>query len=333
MSAVNTGSMRFSSVASRSGTSALRATRSVSPTSRRAHIESRSRHSSSLEIVSRRISSICSRSLLSPQDPLDAAPDLAVAGREREVEIVEHACRDEHGEHRLPGARTDRLASELVLSCSRNGSIASVGVADAIPDHQIDQSAMLGERASRCERDRFLLTETGSGPDKAAERLEVSQLQIRRLAEERQHIWASSSAKSTRRASPRSPRARSRRRARRRPSPPEPIHHVARTYGPTQRLPADAAPPRAWALSGTRRRCRSLGGGPGGVFGPPRLGKQRRGTLLRGGSGRRTGSTYVTRFADLNVDQDILDALTTKGIEDSFPIQEQTIPLSLPVRT
>ncbi|MGO1628885.1 MAG: DEAD/DEAH box helicase, partial [Microbacterium sp.] len=38
----------------------------------------------------------------------------------------------------------------------------------------------------------------------------------------------------------------------------------------------------------------------------------------------------MTRFADLNVDQDILDALTTKGIEDSFPIQEQTIPLSLP---
>ncbi|MCX6502454.1 MAG: DEAD/DEAH box helicase [Microbacterium sp.] len=35
-------------------------------------------------------------------------------------------------------------------------------------------------------------------------------------------------------------------------------------------------------------------------------------------------------FADLGVDQDIIDALAARGIIDSFPIQEQTIPLSLP---
>ena len=38
----------------------------------------------------------------------------------------------------------------------------------------------------------------------------------------------------------------------------------------------------------------------------------------------------MTTFADLGVDQDILDALAHKGIVDAFPIQEQTIPLSLP---
>jgi superfamily II DNA/RNA helicase len=38
----------------------------------------------------------------------------------------------------------------------------------------------------------------------------------------------------------------------------------------------------------------------------------------------------VTTFAELGVDQDIVDALASKGIVDSFPIQEQTIPLSLP---
>ncbi|WP_040164998.1 DEAD/DEAH box helicase [Microbacterium gorillae] len=38
----------------------------------------------------------------------------------------------------------------------------------------------------------------------------------------------------------------------------------------------------------------------------------------------------MTSFADLGVDQDILDALAAKGIVDAFPIQEQTIPLSLP---
>jgi len=38
----------------------------------------------------------------------------------------------------------------------------------------------------------------------------------------------------------------------------------------------------------------------------------------------------VTTFAELGVDQDIIDALTARGIVDAFPIQEQTIPLSLP---
>ncbi|WP_308493633.1 DEAD/DEAH box helicase [Microbacterium terrisoli] len=38
----------------------------------------------------------------------------------------------------------------------------------------------------------------------------------------------------------------------------------------------------------------------------------------------------MTTFADLGVDQDIIDALSARGITDSFPIQEQTIPLSLP---
>ncbi len=38
----------------------------------------------------------------------------------------------------------------------------------------------------------------------------------------------------------------------------------------------------------------------------------------------------VTTFAELGVDQDIVDALAARGIIDSFPIQEQTIPLGLP---
>ncbi|HJB62207.1 MAG TPA: DEAD/DEAH box helicase [Candidatus Microbacterium pullistercoris] len=38
----------------------------------------------------------------------------------------------------------------------------------------------------------------------------------------------------------------------------------------------------------------------------------------------------MTAFADLAIDQDIIDQLTEKGIEEAFPIQEQTIPISLP---
>jgi superfamily II DNA/RNA helicase len=38
----------------------------------------------------------------------------------------------------------------------------------------------------------------------------------------------------------------------------------------------------------------------------------------------------VTTFADLGVDQDIIDSLAARGIVDAFPIQEQTIPLGLP---
>ncbi|WP_458042073.1 MULTISPECIES: DEAD/DEAH box helicase [Bacteria] len=38
----------------------------------------------------------------------------------------------------------------------------------------------------------------------------------------------------------------------------------------------------------------------------------------------------MTTFAELGVDQDIVEALAKKGIVDAFPIQEQTIPLGLP---
>ena len=38
----------------------------------------------------------------------------------------------------------------------------------------------------------------------------------------------------------------------------------------------------------------------------------------------------MTTFADLGVDQDIVDSLASKGIVDAFPIQEQTIPLGIP---
>ncbi|CAN5315396.1 DEAD/DEAH box helicase [soil metagenome] len=41
-----------------------------------------------------------------------------------------------------------------------------------------------------------------------------------------------------------------------------------------------------------------------------------------------TGSEHVT-FAELNIDQDMVDALATKGIIEPFPIQEQTIPMGL----
>ncbi|WP_029150974.1 DEAD/DEAH box helicase [Microbacterium indicum] len=38
----------------------------------------------------------------------------------------------------------------------------------------------------------------------------------------------------------------------------------------------------------------------------------------------------MTSFAELGIDQDIVDVLQAKGIADAFPIQEQTIPISLP---
>ena len=38
----------------------------------------------------------------------------------------------------------------------------------------------------------------------------------------------------------------------------------------------------------------------------------------------------MTTFAELGVDQDIVETLAKRGIVDSFPIQEQTIPLGLP---
>ena len=38
----------------------------------------------------------------------------------------------------------------------------------------------------------------------------------------------------------------------------------------------------------------------------------------------------MTTFAELGVDQDIVETLAAKGIVDAFPIQEQTIPLGLP---
>lgn len=39
--------------------------------------------------------------------------------------------------------------------------------------------------------------------------------------------------------------------------------------------------------------------------------------------------TGVTTFVELGIDQDIVDALTEKGISEAFPIQEQTIPLAI----
>ena len=44
---------------------------------------------------------------------------------------------------------------------------------------------------------------------------------------------------------------------------------------------------------------------------------------------RLTGQFNNVTFADLGVDQDMVDALATKGIIEPFPIQEQTIPLGL----
>ena len=37
----------------------------------------------------------------------------------------------------------------------------------------------------------------------------------------------------------------------------------------------------------------------------------------------------MTTFAELGVDQDMVDVLAQEGIVDAFPIQEQTIPLAL----
>ncbi|MCU1440193.1 MAG: box helicase [Rhodoglobus sp.] len=39
--------------------------------------------------------------------------------------------------------------------------------------------------------------------------------------------------------------------------------------------------------------------------------------------------THTATFADLNIDQDMVDALATKGIIEPFPIQTQTIPMGL----
>nr|WP_083365350.1 DEAD/DEAH box helicase [Microterricola viridarii] len=42
-----------------------------------------------------------------------------------------------------------------------------------------------------------------------------------------------------------------------------------------------------------------------------------------------TGLKHVTTFSDLTIEQDMVDALASKGIIEPFPIQEQTIPLAL----
>src|SRR3954453_3409109 len=56
------------------------------------------------------------------------------------------------------------------------------------------------------------------------------------------------------------------------------------------------------------------------------------GPYAQGQSGRNTsflkGYSTVT-FSELNIDQDMVDALATKGIVEPFPIQAQTIPLGL----
>ena len=52
--------------------------------------------------------------------------------------------------------------------------------------------------------------------------------------------------------------------------------------------------------------------------------------IFIGGHRRQTGILTVTTFAELGIDQDIVDSLASKGIESAFPIQEQTIPLGLP---
>src|SRR5690606_23679029 len=68
-------------------------------------------------------------------------------------------------------------------------------------------------------------------------------------------------------------------------------------------------------------------------------GRSERGVDVNAG-GRRASSgaphrrdrqcNHMTLFSDLSVDPDIVEQLSGKGIEDAFPIQEQTIPISLP---
>jgi superfamily II DNA/RNA helicase len=55
-----------------------------------------------------------------------------------------------------------------------------------------------------------------------------------------------------------------------------------------------------------------------------------RGSIHPGRSLAARQAFIVTTFAELGVDQDIVDTLAAKGIVDAFPIQEQTIPLGLP---
>jgi hypothetical protein len=52
--------------------------------------------------------------VVAAQDLRDPAPGHAVAGRQREVEVVEHARRDVHREHRLERACTVRRPAERV---------------------------------------------------------------------------------------------------------------------------------------------------------------------------------------------------------------------------
>ena len=94
ISSVNTGST-FSSSATRSvvGRSAARAISSVSPTRRRPHSASSDFHSGSLAIVVAMMSTIACAVVVGLQDARDAAPGVAVARRQREVEVVEHARR------------------------------------------------------------------------------------------------------------------------------------------------------------------------------------------------------------------------------------------------
>lgn len=61
---------------------------------------------------------------------------------------------------------------------------------------------------------------------------------------------------------------------------------------------------------------------------PPILAEALRPRTQAGVPADPTGITTLT-FADLGIEQDMVDALATKGIIEPFPIQEQTIPMGL----
>jgi superfamily II DNA/RNA helicase len=61
----------------------------------------------------------------------------------------------------------------------------------------------------------------------------------------------------------------------------------------------------------------------GGFYAPGESGR------TRFGQGTLTVTSEITTFSDLNIEQDMVDALATKGIVSPFPIQTQTIPMGL----
>ena len=286
ISSVKTGST-FSSSATpqrRAAAAPRGRSSSVSPTRRRPH-------SASSDAIPRRcrwspamISTIACAVVVGLQDPGDAPPGVAVARRQREVEVVEHARRDVHREHRLLRPHAVGLAAERVERLAERQHELGRVVA-ALADER-DELLVLGQGGARRARERLLLGELGRQRDQLAQRLEVARAAGRPPG--RGTCRCRARAPRSRRASRRrDPRASAAQRAPGVAALPEPLHHAhslgaAGASGPA-RGSRGAVPGVSGRLVGSRHR-----------IGTPRLwlSEGRGSTHPRRSSHRRTGTHH-----------------------------------------